>query len=81
MATFFFFNNLLRWILDPVKRSSFNPIYRDYIIIYQHCHSKTSSMVYSNSYMFLGIGLFVILSSQALANHMPSEPLNHGKTF
>ncbi|KAK2387110.1 hypothetical protein QL285_060930 [Trifolium repens] len=34
-------------------------------------------MVYSNSYMFLGIGLFVILSSQALANHMPSEPLIH----
>ncbi|XP_045824325.1 nodulin-25-like isoform X13 [Trifolium pratense] len=32
-------------------------------------------MVYSNSYMFLGIGVFVILSSHALANHLASEPL------
>ncbi|WJX60855.1 hypothetical protein P8452_46013 [Trifolium repens] len=34
-------------------------------------------MAYSNSYMFLGIGLFVFLSSQALANHVASVPLNY----
>ncbi|WJX60856.1 hypothetical protein P8452_46013 [Trifolium repens] len=38
-------------------------------------------MAYSNSYMFLGIGLFVFLSSQALANHVASVPLNYGEAL
>nr|XP_027193523.1 uncharacterized protein LOC101510120 [Cicer arietinum] len=31
-------------------------------------------MAYSNSYMFLGLGLFVILSSQVLADNVPPPP-------
>ncbi|XP_024635828.1 nodulin-25 isoform X7 [Medicago truncatula] len=38
-------------------------------------------MVYSNSYMFLGLGVFVLLSSHVLAYNMRADPSIHDSTL
>lgn len=38
-------------------------------------------MVYSNSYMFLGLGVFVLLSSHVLAYNMRADPSIHGESY
>jgi len=38
-------------------------------------------MVYSNSYMFLSLGVFVLLSSHVLAYNMRADPSIHGESY